>query len=277
MFTMEGDTNTLPSTASVEVQQNKRQSLTNGTRPIQPTPWRNFGLRTLAAPYIATTQNSSHSQRSHSQNQAVERRLGHRNKRTQLSHTIRLLPWRTLPFTYQANPKRTHRRGRRPQQVRAERINKLSDASTHTSLSVTRASQEQGAIRDFGESNLPHRAHKMRKWTISSKDHKNKMHRYARQSMANDAPSAAPIENGNESATNTPPQAKSVRLRWGTLHHHVGINLPSHPTNGAPNPAAHEPTHISPQKGAAKALVEYRSDASNTDDEYYDFAEGGFY
>ena len=84
-------------------------------------------------------------------------------------------------------------------------------------------------------------------------------------------------ENGNHGATNTPPQAKPVRLGWGIPHHHVGMNLPSHPTNEAPNPAAHAPTHTSPQKGAAKPLVEYRSDASNTDDEYYDFAEGGFY
>jgi hypothetical protein len=118
----------------------------------------------------------------------------------------------------------------------------------------------------------------MRRWTIISKDQENKMHRYARQSMANDAPSAALTKNGSENATNTPTQAKPVRLGWGTPHHHVGINLPSHPTNGAPNPAAHEPTHISPLKGAAKPLVQYRWDASNTDDEYYNFAkEGGFY
>jgi len=155
----------------------------------------------------------------------------------------------------------------------SRRINKLSDA-TPTSLSVTGASQ--GAIRDLlGTINLPHRAHKMRKWTFISKDQDNKMHRYVRRSMASDTPSAVP--NGSENATNTPPQAKPVRLRRGTPHHHVGIDLPPHPTNGAPNPAAHEPTHISPLKGAAKPLVEYRSDASNTDDEYYDFAEGGFY
>jgi hypothetical protein len=140
MLTMEGDTNTLASTASIEVQQNKRQSLTNGTRPIQPTPWRNFGLRTLAAPYIATTKNSSHFQRSHSQNQAVERRLGHRNKRTQSSHTIRLLPWRTLPSTYQANPKRTHRQGRQPQQVCAESTNYPTPHPLHyVSLALLKA------------------------------------------------------------------------------------------------------------------------------------------
>jgi hypothetical protein len=117
----------------------------------------------------------------------------------------------------------------------------------------------------------------MRKWTIISKDQEHKMHRYARRSMANDAPSAAPTKSGNANATNTPPQAKPVRLGWGTPHHHVRLNLPSHPTNGAPNPAAQEPTHISPLKVAAKPLFEYRSDASNMDDEYYDFAEGGFY
>jgi hypothetical protein len=157
---------------------------------------------------------------------------------------------------------------RTPTLTSLRRINKLSNA-TPTSLSVTRASHGKGAIRDFGESNLPHRAQKMRKWTIISKDQENKIHRYARQFMVNDAPSAAPT--GNENVTNTtPPQAKPVRLGWGTPHHHVGTNLPSHPTYGAPNPAAHEPTHISP-------LVEYRLDPSNTDDEYYDFAEGGFY
>jgi len=162
---------------------------------------------------------------------------------------------------------------RTPTPSSLRRINKLSDA-TPTSLSVTRASQ--GAIRDLGATNLPHRAQKRRKWTFTSKDQDNKMHRYARRSMANDAPSAAP--NGSENATNTSPQAKPVRLGRGTPnHHHVGINLPSHPTNGAPNPAAQEPTHISPLKVAAKPLFEYRSDASNTDDEYYDFAEGGFY
>jgi hypothetical protein len=165
---------------------------------------------------------------------------------------------------------------RTPTPTSLRRINKLSDA-TPTSLSVTRASQEKGAIRDLGESNLPHRAQKMRKWTIISKDQEHKMHRYARRSMANDAPSAAPTKSGNANATNTPPQAKPVRLGWGTPHHHVRLNLPSHPTNGAPNPTAQEPTHISPLKVAAKPLFEYRSDASNMDDEYYDFAEGGFY
>ena len=33
-------------------------------------------------------------------------------------------------------------------------------------------------------------------------------------------------------------------------------------------------THLAPKGGA---LTEDRSDASNTDDEHYDFAEGGFY
>jgi hypothetical protein len=164
---------------------------------------------------------------------------------------------------------------RTPTPSSSRRINKLSDA-TLNSLSVTRASQEKGAIRELGESNLPHRAQKIKKWTIIRKDHEHKMHRYARRSMANDAPTAAPTENGND-ATNTPPQAKPARLGWGTPHHHVGINPPSHQTNGAPKPAAHKPAHISPLKVAAKPLFEYRSDASNTDDEYYDFAEGGFY
>ena len=158
----------------------------------------------------------------------------------------------------------------------SRRSNKLSDA-TPTTLSVTRASQVKGAIREFGDTNLPHRAQKMKKWTIIRKDQEHKMHRFARRSTANDAPSAAPTKNGNEHATNIPPQAKPVRMGWGTPHHHVGINPPSHPTNGAPNPAAHKPAHISPLKAAAKPLLEYPSDASNTDDEYYDFAEGGFY
>jgi hypothetical protein len=90
---------------------------------------------------------------------------------------------------------------RTPTPTSLRRINTLSDA-TPTSLSVTCASQK-GAIRDLGESNLPHRAQKIRKWTIINKDQENKMHRYARRSMANDAPSAAPTENGNEHATNT--------------------------------------------------------------------------
>jgi hypothetical protein len=63
LFTMEGDCNTLPSTASVKADQNKRQSLTNGRRLLQPTPLRNFGLCTLSAPYTATTQTSSHTQK----------------------------------------------------------------------------------------------------------------------------------------------------------------------------------------------------------------------
>jgi hypothetical protein len=148
---------------------------------------------------------------------------------------------------------------RTPTPTSLRRINKLSNA-TPTSLSVTSASQEKGAIRDLGESNLPHhRAQKrMRKWTIISKDQENKMHRYACRFMANDAPSAAPTEKGYGNVTNTPPlhQAKPARLGWGTPHHHVGINLPSHPTNGAPNPAAHEPTHIlPPSKGGGQTTI----------------------
>jgi hypothetical protein len=154
------------------------------------------------------------------------------------------------------------------------RINKISDA-TPTSLSVTRASQ--GAIRNVGESTLPHKEQKMRKWNIITKDQENKMHRYARRFMVNDAPSAAPTKTGNKNINNTTPQEKPAQLGWGTPHHHVGINLPSHPTFVAPNPAAHEPTPILPPKVAAKPISEYCSDASNTDDEHYDFAEGGFY
>jgi hypothetical protein len=161
-----------------------------------------------------------------------------------------------------------------PTLTSSRRINKISNA-TPTSLSVTRASQ--GAIRDGGESTLPHRAQKMRKWTIISKDQENKMHRYARRFMVNDAPSVAPTKTGNENANNTTPHEKPAQLGWGTPHHHVGINLPSHPTYVAPNPAAHEPTPISPPKVADKPISEYCSDASNTDDEHYDFAEGGFY
>jgi hypothetical protein len=41
-------------TASVEVHQNERQSLMNGTGFRQTIPLRNFGLRTLYAPYKAT-------------------------------------------------------------------------------------------------------------------------------------------------------------------------------------------------------------------------------
>jgi hypothetical protein len=155
--------------------------------------------------------------------------------------------------------------------------NKLSDA-TPTSLSVTGSSQGKGAIRDFGKFNSPHTAQKMRKWTIISKEQDDKMHRYARQFMFKDAPSAAPTETVTENVTNTTPQWKRpVRLGWGTPHHNVGIDLPSHPNYVAPNPAAHEPTHISPPEVAAKPLSKYCSEASNSDNNFYDFAEVGFY
>ena len=86
--------------------------------------------------------------------------------------------------------------------------------------------------------------------------------------MFKDAPSAAPIKTVTENVTNTTPQGKPVRLGWGTPHHNVGVNLPNHPTYGAP---------ISAPKVAAKPLSKYCSEASNTDDEHYNFAEGGFY
>jgi hypothetical protein len=149
------------------------------------------------------------------------------------------------------------------------RINKLSDA-TPTSLSVTRASQGKGAIRDFGEFNLPHRAHKMKKWTIISKEQDNKMHRYARRFMFKDTLSAAPTDV-TDNVTNTKPQWKLVQLGWGTPHHNVGIDLPSHPNYVAPNPAAYEPTHILPPEVAAKPLSEYCSEASNSNNK--DFYE----
>ena len=95
--------------------------------------------------------------------------------------------------------------------------------------------------------------------------------------MIKDAPSAAPTKTVTENVTNTTPQGNKVRLGWGIPHHNAGINPPSHPTSGAPNPAAYAPTHISPPKVADKPLTEDRSDASNTDDEHYDFAKGGFY
>ena len=156
----------------------------------------------------------------------------------------------------------------------SRRINKLSDA-TPTSLSVTRASQGKGAIRDFDAFNPPHKAHQMRKWRIINKE-QDDMHRYARRFMVKDAPSAAQ-PTVTENVTNTTPQGNRIRLGWGTPHHNAGINPPSHPTSGAPNSAAYAPTHISPPKVANKPLTEDRSDASNTDDEHYDFAKGGFY
>ena len=175
---MEWDSNTLPSTASVEVQQNKRQSLTNGTQLLQPPPWRNFSLcSTLYAPYTATTQTSSHFQRSHSQNQAVERRLGHQPKQADT-----LVPYNTAltmadtPIHLPSESNEESHQTKTPTLKSSRRINKLSDA-TPTSLSVTRASQGEGAIRDFDAFHPPHKAHQMRKWRIINKE-QDDMHRY---------------------------------------------------------------------------------------------------
>ena len=51
---MDTVSNMLLCTASIEVHQNERQSLMNGTGFRQTIPWRNFGLCTLYAPYKAT-------------------------------------------------------------------------------------------------------------------------------------------------------------------------------------------------------------------------------
>jgi hypothetical protein len=275
---MEGDSNTLPSTASVEAQQNERQSLTNCTRLLQPTPLRNFGLCTLSAPYTATTQTSSHLQKIPFSKPSCRTAL---RSSKQVDTTVPYNTALTMVDTPIHLPSKSNEESqtKTPTLKSLLRINKLSDA-TPTSLSVTRASQGKGAIRDFGEFNPPHRVQKMRKWTIISKEQDNKMHRcYARRFMFKDAPSTAPTKTVTENVTNKTPQGKPFRLGWGTPHHNVGINLPSHPTYVALNPAAYEPTHISPPEVAAKPLSEYCLDASNndTDNEYYNFAEGGFY
>ena len=51
---MDTVSNMLLCTASVEIHQNERQSLMNGTGFRQTIPWWNFGLCTLYAPYKAT-------------------------------------------------------------------------------------------------------------------------------------------------------------------------------------------------------------------------------
>ena len=99
---------------------------------------------------------------------AVERRLGHQNKRTHLSHTIRLLPWQT-PIHLPSKSNEESQTKTPTLKISRSRINKLSDA-TPASLSVTRASQGKGAIRDFDAFNPPHKAQHMRKWRTINKD-----------------------------------------------------------------------------------------------------------
>ena len=185
---MEGGPNTLPSTASVEAHQNECQSLANGTSLLQPTPLRNFGLSTLSAPYTDTIQTSSHTQKIPFSKPSCRTAL-----RSSKQADTSSFPYITA-VTMANNPIHLPSESNKESQTKmptlksSRRINKLSDA-TPTSLSVIRASQGTGAILDFGESNPPHRAQKMRKWTIISKEQDNKMHRYARRFMFKDAPS----------------------------------------------------------------------------------------
>jgi hypothetical protein len=96
--------------------------------------------------------------------------------------------------------------------------------------------------------------------------------------MFKDALSAAPTNNVTDNVTNTKSQWKLVQLGWGTPHHHVGIDLPSHPNYVAPIPAAYEPTHIPPPEVVVQPLSGYCSEASNSKNkDFYNFAEGGFY
>ena len=146
---MDGDSNTLPSTASVEAHQNERQSLTNGTRLLQPIPLWNSGLCTLSAPYTATTQTSSRHQKIPFSKPSCRTAL--RSSKQADTSSFPYITALTMADNPIYLPTNEESQTKMPTLKSSRRIN--TDA-TSNSLSVTSASQGTGAILDFGEFNL---------------------------------------------------------------------------------------------------------------------------